>query len=160
MASPRTLATGDRVPAAVSPSPHERGFTLIEALVVLAVVGLIAGLAFPAIERAQAGLALRQARGAAEATLATARAQALRTGAPVALSAGRQGLELNGRSALPEAVSPVRIEIAPADIRFLPDGSVTGGRVTLIAANGSTTFAIAPGTGAVRSLEGQGATQR
>ncbi|MDF8334372.1 prepilin-type N-terminal cleavage/methylation domain-containing protein [Novosphingobium sp. HBC54] len=154
------MATGDTVPAAFTSCARDRGFTLIEALVVLAVVGLIAGLAYPAIERAQAGLALREARGAAEATLASARARALRTGAPVDLSAGRQGLALNGRVARPEAVSPVRIEIAPADIRFLPDGSVTGGRVTLIAANGSTTFAIAPGTGTVTSLEGQGATSR
>src|SRR5690606_41253267 len=62
-------------------SAHTRGFTLVEALLVLAVLGVLAGLGFVT---ARPALAMRAAR-AARARLLPARAEAMWTGAPVAV---------------------------------------------------------------------------
>lgn len=68
---------GQRAPA------RARAFTLLELLVVLAIMGLLAGVAVPASARAIAGRSVPRTLGALRAELSAARAQALRASEPV-----------------------------------------------------------------------------
>lgn len=130
----------------------EAGFTLMEALVVLAIVGLLASLAFPAVDRAQVAIAARAARAEPRSILLAARAGALRLNRPFVLEANQAGTALmldrteTGLADRPPAKPGVqgsraqtRIELTPRRILFYPDGSSTGGRIRLTTADGITT---------------------
>ncbi len=100
----------------------ERGFTLIEMLVVLAILALVSSLAFPAVERAFARERFRAAGADLELRLHTARATAIAQNAVARFDPGPlpQGLALTG----------------PSDgIVFYPDGSASGGQIALGAAS-------------------------
>lgn len=99
------------------------GFTLIEMLVTLAVAGLIAGIAFPRVQNTMSAMEFR--RGAAQVTegLRAARAEAIRTGAPVTLAVEGRALVIGGGNpvALPESVSVTAGQDRP--VTFYPDGT-------------------------------------
>ena len=107
------------------PAPQSRdgGFTLIEMLVTLAVAGLIAGLAFPRVQNTMSAMEFR--RGAAQVTegLRTARAEAIRTGAPVTLAFEGRALVVGGGEpvALPASVSVTAGQ--DGAVTFYPDGT-------------------------------------
>jgi len=71
-----------QIPAAAR-SPHRSGFTLVELLVVIAVIALIAGLAIPAIEPMMKGSKLTTASDNVKFNLAAWRQQAIAENAPV-----------------------------------------------------------------------------
>ena len=123
-----------RRPLPLAADARERGFTPIEALVVLAVVGLVAGIAYPAIERSRDALALRHARGQVAAAVGAARAGATRTDAAVALAVASKGAALAVGSDTPvplDGDGQIMVRMAPAQIWFHPDGSASGGRISL-----------------------------
>jgi len=62
------------------------GFTLIEMLVTLAVAGLIAGIAFPRVQNGMTAMEFRLGAGQVTEALRSARAEAIRTGEPVAMA--------------------------------------------------------------------------
>lgn len=107
------------------PAPPARadGFTLIEMLVTLAVAGLIAGIAFPRVQNTMSAMEFR--RGAAQVTeaLRAARAEAIRTGAPVTLALEGRALVIGGGDpqALPASVSVSAGQDRP--VTFYPDGT-------------------------------------
>lgn len=72
-------------------SRGDGGFTLVEMLAVLAITAVVSAVAFPAIERAEKTVALRQTQALLEADLRIARGQALASGAPTRLAIGRAG---------------------------------------------------------------------
>ncbi len=119
----------------------EAGFTLIEVLVVLAVLGLAAGLvAFRGPPRS-AALDLRAASGEIARAMRLARTQAIAGNAAVpvvldpAAAAYRVGAGPPRR--LPAGVGLSAVTVAgagPPTITFAPDGSSSGGRVELAAA--------------------------
>lgn len=102
---------------------RDDGFTLIEMLVTLAVAGLIAGIAFPRVQNTMSAMEFR--RGAAQVTegLRAARAEAIRTGAPVTLALeGRELVIGDGDPvALPDSVSVTAGQDRP--VTFYPDGT-------------------------------------
>lgn len=100
----------------------ERGFTLVEALVVLAILGMIAAIGFPAMDRAIGAQQRRLATIEAEAAFHAARAQAIRTARPVKAGHG---------------------------LIFYPDGSSSGGTVTL---DSGLRLSVIAGTGAIERL--------
>lgn len=136
-------------PAAALPrtTESERGFTLLEMLMVLGITALIAGLLYPQIETARFAVRQRLAREQAAAAVEAARAAALRSGAPAALSADRDATALVVSGARRFPVDPGRVlglALRPQTILFYPDGSTTGGRLTLGNGREARAFAIAP----------------
>lgn len=123
--------------------------SLIEAMIAVAISVLIAALAFPAMDRA---LESSQQAGAATTLLANirvARAQAVRGGAPVAVTIAPdgEGYAIGGSHVqLPDRL---RLTGRPARLTFHADGSATAGRIILKGARRTQIFRILPTTGLI-----------
>lgn len=119
-----------------------RGFTLVELVLVLAIVALATLLGAAAVGRGMDGLRLRSAANGIAAQLRFTRAQALATGEPqrftVDPAAHAWQAPKGRRGTIPAGVSVAFVgarEAQPAEgqgaIVFFPDGAATGGRVRL-----------------------------
>ncbi len=121
--------------------PHQHGFTLIEMLVVLAILGAVIGVVVAHGPVHSAGLEARAAAGALAQTFRAARATAMAKSTTVTVAidpANREFSADNGpvsRFARGVAVEVLPPAIkGPGDVRlikFSPDGSATGGGVSL-----------------------------
>jgi general secretion pathway protein H len=129
------------------------GFTLIEILVVLGVLGLALALIVSYGSPPSGGLALRKAAGDLEGGLREARSLAIagnRTTALVLdLAARRWRVGSQPDNPLPEGIEIRLLSVAGeatggnrAAFRFWPDGSATGGRIELIGANRKTQIGV------------------
>jgi general secretion pathway protein H len=127
-----------------------RGFTLIEMLVVLAVTALMAGLAFPALERALRGQAFESAADATELGLRQTRADAIRSGRPTrfALGPDRRSIVREGGAPV-ELPAAIAITLPTQGVTFFGDGTASGGTITLTGSGRTRRLAINPGSGAV-----------
>lgn len=137
VAAPRARAAGG---GACGPARPD-GFTLLEMLVVLAIAGLIAGIAFPAIERASASIGFRLGVARTVGAIGDARARAISHALPVRFTPDMAG-------PLPPQVS-VRVEQGP--LVFFGDGSATRATVTITGATRRQRYAVEPMTGALES---------
>lgn len=116
------------------------GFTLLELLVVLAILGVVVGLAVPLFGRAMPGMELQASARAVAAELRSARGRAIAGNDEIVVAVDVQG-RIVGSMALDESIG-VSLYSAAEDlidggagrIRFFPDGSSTGGRVRLVGA--------------------------
>ena len=99
------------------------GFTLIEMLVTLAVAGLIAWVAFPRVQNSMTAMEFRMGAGQVTEGLRAARAEAIRTGAPVTLAVQGRALVIGSGEpvALPASVSVIAGQDGP--VTFYPDGT-------------------------------------
>lgn len=123
-------ATGE-----LAPRRADAGFTLFELLVAVAIMSLVAGIAFPALQRVNARRTLDNAQRALAIAVVTARAEALTRGHVVALGpdAGAPDRVLaNGKvvARLPSGASANWPAQRPV---FYPDGSARGGMLSITA---------------------------
>ena len=120
-----------------------RGFTLLELLVVLVVIGLIVTVATPLIGRGVPSLEVRSAAREIAAGMRRARSDAIFANREVAFTLDTEEIRYaigddGAWHALPEhlalEVETARSEVVDdsiAGVRFYPDGSATGGLVTV-----------------------------
>jgi general secretion pathway protein H len=144
-------ATGD------APGAPDAGTTLIEALVVVAIMAMMAVIGFPQLRQTLALLAQRETVAVVTARLREARALALRRDAPVLFAVTGDGLGYATTGA-PVTRAPPGVVLAsksgaPGDatgaIAFFGDGSSTGGAVWVGAGRRTIPVYVAPGTGVV-----------
>lgn len=125
------------------------GFTLLEMLVVIAIMGLIGGLAFPALDRAAKAQAFRTATLQIEMAVRQAQADAIRahrtaTVAPFTTNDPRMAVAL-ARGPL---ATDLKIE-QPNALRFYRDGTSSGGVIQIISSARRYRIAVNAETGVV-----------
>ncbi len=130
----------------------ERGATLLEMMVALAILALVIGLSFPALRAPLAALSVDGARGALAADLRAARSQAVRSGEPVAFQLaadGRGWSWTGGRRAL---AAPLRVETETGAVTFAGDGGAAAARFVVRGPHGrSRPVELMAPTGVVRA---------
>lgn len=127
------------------------GFTLLETLVVLAIIGLIAGLSFPRLQAAIAAQQFRSSVAALTLALRETRAQAVRTGGRALFVLSKDGHSF-AVDARPQPALPAATKIASIDrgaIAFFADGTSTGGRLVISDSVRSQMLTVYPETGLV-----------
>ncbi len=147
-----------------APRPARGGFTLLETLLALAILGLVLAVAVPALV-VTPGAGLRAAAELVATGLRQARVTAVREQRPVALllDVEARALRVEGRQRVRTLPREVTLELHTAQgeivdarrggIRFYPDGSSTGGRVTLTRQGMRTDVDVEWLTGRVRIRE-------
>ncbi len=107
------------------------GFTLVELLIVLAIMGLVAALAFPRLVGRAPGSTLGAVAEELRAALATARSAAISQDREIMVGGGVGSYRVDGaRHVLPSAAG-VRIDVRGGGIAFFPSGGSSGGRIVL-----------------------------
>lgn len=133
------------------PSPN--GFTLFEALVILAILSLLAGIAFPAVEKAMRRQIFMEAALRFEHALHAARGQALRKGGPVRFAISGDRRQFGYRGALGSLPDGVVAEAPDGAVDFFADGTTSGGRLALAAAGWRRGWRVQPATGAIERVQ-------
>jgi general secretion pathway protein H len=130
------------LPARCEASSRAGGFTLMELLVVLAIIGLLLAAAPALIGAARPGIDARSAAIAIADALRAARSLAVATGRETRLTFdiadGRYGIEPGGPERdLPQGMvvhfrgSRGEVTASSAGVRFFPDGTSTGAELLL-----------------------------
>jgi general secretion pathway protein H len=114
---------------------REGGYTLLELLVVLAIIGLIASAALPMFAAMRPGLQAKSAARAIAEDLRTARQSAISSGEETRVvmngAANRYAILPHGAArVLPKQIA-FRVQASGDEIDFFPDGSTSGGAVTV-----------------------------
>jgi general secretion pathway protein H len=136
----------------VEPHWRERGFTLLEVMIVLTILGLVVAMTLPLIGRRGSGANLVAAASELRAVIHGARTAAIAGGQPVIFRGDpSSGYWLGGshyRLTSVDAANPVRVATAGGSrIAFFPSGGSSGGRVIVRSAATRREIAVDPVTG-------------
>jgi general secretion pathway protein H len=129
----------------------DAGTTLIEALVVVAITGLVATVGFPTLRQSLLTLSQRQTAVVVATRIRQVRADALRRDRPAAFAVSPDGARY-GASRSPATTTPPGVSLASASgaaIVFFGDGSSSGGVILVIAAGRRIPVVVSADTGAV-----------
>jgi general secretion pathway protein H len=110
---------------------RERGFTLVELMIVLAILALVAAIAFPRLLNRAPGTSLGAASEELRAALATARSAAIAEDREVWVAGGTGSYRIDGARHDLLSAAGVRIEVPRGRIAFFPSGGSSGGRIVL-----------------------------
>ncbi|MEJ1970186.1 MAG: prepilin-type N-terminal cleavage/methylation domain-containing protein [Rhizomicrobium sp.] len=135
-------------------NPGEQGVTLLEMLVVLAILALISALAFPQLGRARDTIALRRSAVLLVSDLHEARAAAIRTGMAAGIAVSRDGRAYR-RAAGGLRMAPDGVAFAAANggTDFFADGSTSGGRFSVIGMGRRMDVLVDPVTGSIATSD-------
>ena len=128
---------------------RDKGTTLIEALVVVAITGLVTMIGFPRLQQEVLTLSRRQTAAAVVERLREARATAMLTDSPVVFSVAQGGRIYGWRGRTAQAGAGVALSAVNGPIAFYEDGSSTGGAVWVTAARRSYLVGVDSSNGAV-----------
>lgn len=141
------------------------GFTLVELLVVLAIISLLLALTPAAFNRIMPGLEVQSATRQLAASLRSARSAAIRDNTETTLTIDLEARlyrldELGREQAIDEGIEvsmlTARSELESEQtgrIRFYPDGTSTGGRVTFAGGGAAYDVLVDWLTGRIRIIE-------
>jgi type II secretion system protein H len=135
-----------------APILGQRGFSLLELIMVLALLGIMAGVVAPATGRFLDRLSFREQTAALIAGTRYARLMAVGKGGPVAMRFDRQThlFHFSGAVEGDKAVdlpADAEFELWPETLVFYPDGLATPGRLVSRSGQRSQEFRIDPLTG-------------
>ncbi|WP_158258285.1 GspH/FimT family pseudopilin [Rhodopila globiformis] len=135
------------------PRRGEAGFTLIEMIVVIAIVGLVAGLVLIRQPWTSAGFERQATQRALADALHLARSRAIAQGRNVSILTGAAGFSVDGG---PVRALPAHEALSASRIVFMPDGGSSGGTIVLAAGQKRIAMTVNWLTGRVRAsaLEG------
>jgi general secretion pathway protein H len=131
----------------------EAGFTLIEMIVVIAVVGLIGGLVLMRQPWSSAGFEREATQRALTDALRLARSRAIAQGRNVSVLTGTAGFSVDGG---PVRTVPAHEALSASHIVFMPDGGSSGGTIVLAAGQKRTAMTVNWLTGRVRASDLEG----
>lgn len=107
------------------------GFTLVEVLVILAILSLMAGIVFPSVEKAMRRQSFIDSARQVELGLRSARAAAVAGGGAVRFRVARDGHGFNYAGQEHRLSDTVTIALPEKGIQFFADGSARGGEVEI-----------------------------
>ena len=143
-----TSATGDpRRPGRARPA--DAGETLIEALVMVAILMMVSLMAFPRLQQGLLALSQRQTAASVEERLREARATALMDERPVTFQVAGNGRDYGWRGAVASASPGVRLAASQGPITFAADGTSTGGGVWVLVGRRGYLIVVDAANGAV-----------
>lgn len=130
----------------------DAGATLLEMLVVLAVLGLALGVGFPRLRGVYEALDAQAARTALAADLRSARARAVREDRPVVFEVAPDGREFAWDGVRTQLPDGLRLLASPRNFIFHPDGGAADARLDLVrTARPALRLAVDGSTGLARS---------
>ncbi len=126
------------------------GFTLLEMLVVIAIMGLIANLGFASIDRTLNARTFHTATLQIERDVREAHARALLEHRTVSVEPFIRR-DARGQVTLVRGVLPTAIEIdQPSAIRFFRDGTSTGGTIDVVSGRLKSSISVDAATGMIK----------
>ena len=122
------------------------GFTLLELLVTLAIMALVAGIAFPALQNRIARHAQTEARGSVALAFALARSDAIANSVTTRLSLTQAGEIVESTSNREPVSLPkgVHLDWPESDVIFYSDGTSNGGNGSILGPTFSSAFTVDP----------------
>lgn len=130
----------------------EAGFTLLEALVVLAILGLATGISFPAVGAAMRYQDFLDGATRFEAALRNARADAMRRGVSVRFAVSSDQREFAAGPVTDRLPERLRATPRAGGVTFYPDGTASGGEVAVEDGVRTRRWRVRPTTGLIERI--------
>lgn len=143
----------------MSATGSEAGVTLIEMLVVLAILALIGSVAFSGTPRIVERMAFHQSLSGLGAQARMARARAVRLNEPTAIVPARDSASYRVGTEQ-EIDLPRGIAVSGGPIRYFPDGTARGARLQITGAGLRGMLTVDPVTGLARTAIARTASAR
>lgn len=140
-----------RTSTLLTPQWCGEGFTLFEMLVVLGIMGLIGGLAFPALDRSIKAQAFRAATVQVELAVRQAQADAIRQNRTIGVEPFKNK---DGRGMIGLARGPFSADLQidqSGDLQFFRDGTSTGGAIVITSGTRRFRIDVNAQTGVIRT---------